>query len=182
MNKDIDVAAYIYSKTGWLDSWKLQKLTYYTQAWGLTWTGAPVFGDPIQAWDDGPVAPELYKINKYYTPVMSTELPGASADSLSASERAIVDSVLTFYGKMSRPELIERTHTEDPWRKAHDLGRNTEITKASMMGFYSKVSALGFAVPSRPELASTSITAAEFVEESRKQARIWAGTLELLAR
>ena len=33
----VDVAQVIYNKLGWVDAWKLEKLTYYCQAWSLGW-------------------------------------------------------------------------------------------------------------------------------------------------
>ena len=37
-----DVAKYILQKSGSMSTWKLQKLCYYSQAWSLAWTEAPI--------------------------------------------------------------------------------------------------------------------------------------------
>jgi len=40
---------------------KLQKLLYYAQAWHLVNFDVPLFGDSIEAWDFGPVIPNVYR-------------------------------------------------------------------------------------------------------------------------
>lgn len=44
-----DVAAAILERTGPLDTFKLQKLVYYAQAWHLVWDNEPLFEEPIEA-------------------------------------------------------------------------------------------------------------------------------------
>lgn len=55
-----DVASYILRKQGPMTAMKLQKLVYYAQAWSLVWDERPIFKGRIEAWANGPVAPELY--------------------------------------------------------------------------------------------------------------------------
>ena len=56
----IDVANYILDKMGELTTMKLQKLTYYCQAWSLAWDEKPLFEDDFEAWANGPVSRKLY--------------------------------------------------------------------------------------------------------------------------
>src|SRR5258708_570857 len=55
-----DVAAYILGKCGPMTAMKLQKLVYYSQAWGLVWDERPLFAEQIEAWANGPVVRDLY--------------------------------------------------------------------------------------------------------------------------
>ena len=55
-----DVAAYIVARFGRIDTFKLQKLLYYSQAWHLVWDGEPLFEDEIEAWAAGPVVRSVY--------------------------------------------------------------------------------------------------------------------------
>lgn len=182
MIRDIDVAAYIFGRVGWVDSWKLQKLTYYAQSWSLAWTGRPLFQEPIQAWDDGPVAPVLYQVNKYETGPMGTDLPGAAAKNLHPDAAKIVDSVLDFYGKLNKEALIELTHGEAPWRDAYAEQRNTEISRRAMLRFYTKLSAIGGAVPDRPDLEPAAVPSDRLDTRAEYLRQKWSGTLELLAQ
>lgn len=59
-----DVAAYILDKCGRMTVMKLQKLTYYSQAWHLVWTEKPLFDNRIEAWANGPVVRELYNLHR----------------------------------------------------------------------------------------------------------------------
>lgn len=54
-----DVAGLILARLGPMDAWKLQKLTYYAQAWSLAWDGRPLFADRVEAWANGPVTRSL---------------------------------------------------------------------------------------------------------------------------
>jgi len=182
MIRDIDVAAMIYGRLGWIDSWKLQKLTYYSQSWALAWTGQPLFRDQIQAWDDGPVAPELFRVNKWESGPMSTHLPGAAVERLHEDAQKIVDSVLNFYSGLNKVALIELTHGEAPWHEAYINGRNSEITRSAMLSYYTKLSAIGGAVPARPDLGVTTVPVERLETRSAFLTQRWAKTLELLAQ
>ncbi|GHU75690.1 hypothetical protein AGMMS49992_20150 [Clostridia bacterium] len=38
---------------------RLQSLLFYAQGWSLVLRGEPLFDDPIEAWDHGPVVPSV---------------------------------------------------------------------------------------------------------------------------
>jgi uncharacterized phage-associated protein len=134
-----DVAAYILSKRSPLTAMKLQKLVYYAQAWSLVWDEEPLFSERIEAWANGPVAPELYKIHKGWLKV--TSWPKGDPSALSKKQRESVDAVIKFYGRLSAQALSDLTHAEDPWRRARvglsPIERSSRaITHAAMMEFY----------------------------------------------
>src|SRR5680860_208464 len=60
----LDVAEYILKETGSMTTMKLQKLVYYSQAWSLVWDEKPLFGEPIEAWANGPVVRALYEAHR----------------------------------------------------------------------------------------------------------------------
>ena len=64
MYSAIDIARYIiwYCKNhGYtISNLKLQKILYFVQAEFLVSAGAPCFYQDIEAWDFGPVIPEVY--------------------------------------------------------------------------------------------------------------------------
>jgi len=45
---------------------KLQKLLYFLHGWHLAITGVPVVDEGFQAWDYGPVIPELYQQLRHF--------------------------------------------------------------------------------------------------------------------
>ncbi len=140
-----DVALYMLSKQGKLSAMKLQKLCYYAQAWSLVWDGRPLFGEPIEAWANGPVCPDLYKQHKGMFEVTTDTFRGRGDSSVFGPEETeTLNAVLDYYGDKSPYWLSELTHAEAPWkdaRKGLDLGERgkTEISLASMAEYYSSL-------------------------------------------
>ena len=123
-----------------MTTWKLQKLLYYCQAWSLVWEEKPLFRAEIQAWANGPVVPELYRLHRGKFEVGSW--PRGDADKLAEADRAVVDAVLDFYGDKTSQWLSDLTHRERPWRDARGSlaagERGTQpISLASMHEYYS---------------------------------------------
>jgi uncharacterized phage-associated protein len=137
-----DVAQYILAKQGEMTAMKLQKLVYYAQAWHIAWTDNVLFPERIEAWKDGPVCPELYKMHARAFRV--SRLRKGDASALIEVERATVDKVMDYYGDKAPQWLSDLTHMEDPWMKARDgapLGStsNAEITPKSMGEYYASL-------------------------------------------
>lgn len=110
-----DVAAYILGQAGEMSTWKLQKLVYYSQAWSLVWDNRPLFPEPIEAWANGPVCPDLYKAHRGQFLVRWI---AGNPDNLDDDARETVDGVVAFYGKFTSQQLSDLTHLEWPWRQA----------------------------------------------------------------
>ena len=187
MTTAIDVGQYIYDKIGWVDSWRLQKLTYYVHAWGLAWDGDPIFEGEFEAWKDGPVSRELYIANKYNpNGVVSAKLPGASVDSLSARQRVVIDRVLDFYGKWGKTRLIDQTHREEPWVEArHGLpdyvGCSEQLKTETIQSYYGRVAMSGVDCPPAPQPSAQEYSPEMYESALADETRKWADTLEWLA-
>ena len=168
------VAQYIAAKYPSGGELQRQKLLYYCQAWTLVWTGRPLFPDPIEAWQKGPVVPSVR--NRKVTP---------NLEAISAEDRSAVDAVLDFYGGMSGQQLMDLTHEEQPWqhawgeRSAVDNG-DEEILHVDMLRFYSQLSLNG----NCPNFKGTSIAADsdEVREVAAAAATYWKEALDLLAK
>jgi uncharacterized phage-associated protein len=137
-----DVAAYILKKTGSLTTWKLQKLVYYCQAWSLVWDEKPLFSARIEAWANGPVVPQLYRLHRGQFKVSAWSQ--GDLQRLNDTERETIDAVLKFYGKQTSQWLSDLTHREDPWINARrgvpaDAPSNAEITIGSMSDYYNNL-------------------------------------------
>jgi uncharacterized phage-associated protein len=137
-----DVAAAVLERAGEIDTWKLQKLVYYCQAWHLVWDGDALFADKIEAWADGPVVRKLYHSHKGSFKVSSW--PRGDASTLTQPETETVDAVVEAYGHLSGRQLSHLTHSEAPWRDARaglSPGERSEveITKEAMAEYYRAV-------------------------------------------
>ena len=139
-----DIAAYILEKHGPLTHMKLQKLTYYSQAWSLVWDEEPLFDEPIQAWINGPVVRTLYADLRQLFKVRREDLTSGNSGTLTESQRETVEAVLETYGPKSSQWLSDLTHMERPWQEAREglapNDRSTrEITHAAMAEYYGSL-------------------------------------------
>lgn len=147
MENAIDVAAYIVQqyfilKHESIDTLKLQKLLYYSQAWNLVWFDAPLFRERIEAWRNGPVVREVYEAHKGEFSVQV--VPEGSPNGIDPYSSIVVDKIIDFYGKHSGHYLSELTHFEDPWKEARkglspSEPSNNEISHDSMRRYYSNL-------------------------------------------
>jgi uncharacterized phage-associated protein len=98
---------------------RLQKLCYFAYAWYLTFFGERLFEERFEAWEDGPVCPELFEkyedYNRMPIPKSKQELEQVipKAD-LHEFLRAIYDA----HGSLKAVELHQLACSEEPWRLA----------------------------------------------------------------
>jgi len=113
---------------------KLQKLVYYAQGFCLALRGHPLFEETIEAWEHGPVIPELYEHYKKYEnePIPKpTELNYSKFDD---ETRELLNEVYKVYGQYSASGLRTLTHEESPWE---DTQRGKVISHELMRDFFA---------------------------------------------
>jgi uncharacterized phage-associated protein len=91
---------------------KEHKLLYYCQAFHVAAFGEPLFRETISAWDMGPVVGEFWHEEQEH------RTPGSS-DALSEAELNTVGYVVSRYGRLSARDLINLSHSEEPWQRAN---------------------------------------------------------------
>jgi uncharacterized phage-associated protein len=129
---------------------KLQKLVYYAQGLYLAMQAEPLFRDPIEAWDQGPVVPGLYRAFKHRGNRAIEPPEVFDADEYLPEVREILDAVLTVYGQFSAWKLREIMQSEPPWR---DTPRQGEITHQALRDFFATIVDAGRedrAIPGEP--------------------------------
>jgi len=134
-----DVAAYFLSLAeedagDLISNLKLQKLVYYAQGFHLAVFDKPLFPEDIQAWEHGPVVPELYHHYKHHGagPIPPPEVFDFSI--LNKDNRELLDEVYSVLGQFSAWKLRNMTHEEPPWREAYN--GNGLITHESMREYF----------------------------------------------
>ena len=137
-----NVARYIIENVGEMTTMKLQKLTYYCQAWSLAWDGEPLFDEDFQAWANGPVSPELYRKHAGVFRIDREFLKDKHFDNFTPEQIETMNAVIRDYGDSSAMELSNMTHQERPWKEARigvsDGERSTEVVdKEVMQEFYA---------------------------------------------
>lgn len=140
--KIFDISNWFLSKSS-MSHKKLQKLTYYAQAWSLALLNEPLFEEHFEAWVHGPVNVELYnKYNEYgWKNIPQQDYTGAK---LSEEIINVLESVYFTYGEFSANQLEWKTHQELPWLEARKgLGdwdkSNNIISNETMKQYYKSV-------------------------------------------
>lgn len=106
---------------GDLTNLKLQKLLFYTQVLSILRTGKVLFDNTIEAWEYGPVVPDVYREYKSYgRNVLETTSPNLLFEP--ANKKIIIDEVIKDKGRFTGITLMEMTHQLDSWK----LARNSE--------------------------------------------------------
>ncbi|WAC50298.1 Panacea domain-containing protein [Frigoribacterium sp. SL97] len=181
MTNAVDVAAFITGalKLPLYDTKKLQKLVYFSQAWALAWTGKPLFADDFEAWPDGPVAPAVYRVQKYEAARLH------EPSNLSADEADIVTSVVDFYGQLSYTDLVDLTHEHTPWLdaragRAPDAPSHVKVPRDAIRTFYTRQAIMSADGPVRRGRVS-QVSDVDAHRLGRRASSDWAEGLALLA-
>jgi len=119
---------------------ELQKLVYFVYCEYLKMFGEEMFVDDFEAWDYGPVIPEIYyslqkygksEIVHYNDPEIMAELQSRiikfeEHDKLLKA----IDRTIEKYGDLKGFQLVDKTHIPDsPWNRVYRRGRNEVISK-----------------------------------------------------
>jgi len=122
---------------------KLQKLTYYAEAWGWALFDRSVINDDnFEAWVHGPVSPKLY--DQYRSYGWNQISKKTSKTAISEEIENLLESVWVTYGDKSANELEALTHTEIPWKNARvgyqeNENSNVQIKSQDMREFYLSI-------------------------------------------
>lgn len=113
---------------------KLQKLLYYTKAWGLV-SGELDVGGQFKAWKNGPVNGYIYHQFKEFgdQPIPAEHKAGP----ISHTKKKLIDFILESYAPCDAITLSAMTHEEDPWEQTP---KNEVISEQAIKEFYSQQS------------------------------------------
>lgn len=118
---------------------KLQKLLYYAQAWYLVNYGTPLFKEPIEAWELGPVVKEVYsQYKKFKAAPITYQSTNLESDIFTKKQIRYLDEFYDVFSKFTAHELVNMTHNEAPWKEAFE-NKEKEITLNAMRQYYTKI-------------------------------------------
>lgn len=116
---------------------KLQKLLYYVQLYYLGRYFSPMVSHKFEAWEHGPVYPEIYSdLKKCGSQTIFPEDIQGDSSALSKKEKELIEEVMLTYAKLSAWQLCYKTHAEMPWKNAWEKGKSTPISMEDMKIFY----------------------------------------------
>ena len=126
-----------------LSNMQLQKLVYIAFGYYAAILNEPLFEDEIQAWNYGPVIPNLYHLLKKYGAGEVTDFVDAST-TITADDPAskIIEGVWNTYIKYDGIQLSKLTHEEGtPWSNVWNKDqRNATIPLAVIRQHYEHLS------------------------------------------
>ncbi len=118
---------------------KLQKILYFVQAEFLVVKDQPCFAERIEAWDFGPVVPDIYHRYKIYG---SANIPFVLQNDtfpFSTEDQKLIDGIIDECSKYAASTLVEITHNQSPWKDAYRPYCNATISNESIKSYFKEV-------------------------------------------
>lgn len=116
---------------------KLQKILYLMQAEFLIAIKHPCFIDAIEAWDFGPVIPDVYYHYRVFGAGTIPYLDDLEYCPFTENEKAIADDIINTCASYSSAELNNMIHKQTPWIDAFHADDHT-ITNDSLVKFFQE--------------------------------------------
>lgn len=117
---------------------KLQKLSYYVQAWSLVLAEEQMFEEEFIASVNGAKNLQLYELHKNRFKISNGEDCSSCSSNFTAVQREIIEKVVMLYGKYNSQQLCDLNRNEDPWLKAMARsGVDSIISLADMREYYA---------------------------------------------
>jgi len=143
MHSSIDVANYFLKRVQEdkrdLTPLQLMKLVFLSHGWMLGVYWRHFIKDPIEAWEYGPIIPNLYnKIKQFKSSPVNYPIEKETGINFDAGEKEVLDQVYREYGKLSGIQLSSITHVSgSPWENTWERGgRNSVISNDLIMEYY----------------------------------------------
>ena len=139
----LDIAKYIiwYCKEkGYpISNLRLQKVLYFVQADFLINRDIPCFMESIEAWDFGPVVPEVYHKYKIFgSSMIPSFICGSIAEKIRTLDKEMINEIVDLCAGKSTSELVDITHQQEPWKNAYRKYCNNIITNESIRKYFTE--------------------------------------------
>lgn len=116
---------------------RLQKLLYFVQALFIVnqENNNPCFYQDIEAWDCGPVIPEVYAEYKFFG---GNSIPEQNESKLyiTQKDKDLIDSMLDACSKITTNGLGAIAQSQNPWKNAFYWQINRIISKESIKKYF----------------------------------------------
>lgn len=119
----------------------LLKLTYIAHGWHLETQNAPLFGNRIEAWQYGPVIPEVYNDFRSQGVTVQKIVNTVRSCDLDPADELLLEQVWKIYGMLPALRLSEMTHVPGgPWDVASRMrGHYARIPDELIQDHYSEL-------------------------------------------
>ena len=113
---------------------KLQKLLYYAQGFALARFNAPLFRDPIYAWEHGPVVKSVWTAYRDNGAATLPRPHGLESSAIDDRARAVLEQAYVEMGQFEAWALRQMTHAERPWS---ETAANEQIPVGLMREYFT---------------------------------------------
>lgn len=153
----LDVSQYVIKYSNDQDygisNLKLQKILYFIQAYFLIRKNEPCFANKIEAWDIGPVIPDVYdKYRQYPSGDIPTEDYFSTdedniwnskrvkyQDVIADNDKQIINKVVDKFADNSAIGLTVLTQKQTPWINAYNQKYSNEITIDALRLYFCNI-------------------------------------------
>ena len=123
---------------------KLIKLVYIAHGWMLGMYGQPLIRENVEAWEYGPVVPDLYQAVKRFraSPIPPEEVgPSIDDEEFDELEEGVMNETLDIYGRRTAMQLSRMTHASNtPWDITYNrIGRSFVISNDLIEDHYEQL-------------------------------------------
>lgn len=116
---------------------QVQKLVYFSHAWLLGLGYGPLFRDPVESWQYGPVVREVYHSLKHHGAQPIREPILGQESQFSEAERNMMVAVVAQYGGIDALELSRMTHAPgSPWDQTYQRDPRSQIIHNHVIAEY----------------------------------------------
>ncbi len=128
-----------------LTNMKVNKLLYFAQGHYLGKYGKPLFQDTFEAWEHGPVIPDVYAKYKEYGDEPIKEYDADDIPDMPKDVDDILFGVARKYGVLTASALRNKTHViGSPWSQVYKRGQlHTEIPTQMIQDYFSGLEEVG---------------------------------------
>lgn len=92
-------------------------MLYFAQAYYLSKIGKPLFSDNIEAWEYGPVVPDVYR--KFRSNGSNPIICEEDKSSLADEDKETLKKIWGTFGGYSASKLVDIAHAHTPWKEAN---------------------------------------------------------------
>ena len=122
---------------------QLVKLVYISQGWSFVFYDRGLFTNRIEAWQYGPVIPDLYHVTKKYgrSAIPLNDIGNAEDIEVSQDDHVLLLEVFKAYGHLDGIALSRLTHkVGTPWRQVYNpKERRTRIPNHLIARHYKEI-------------------------------------------
>jgi len=112
---------------------KLMKLVYLCHGWSLALRNDSLILEEVEAWQYGPVIPQLYNIIKHFR-AAPVENIGCYVEAPSDEQKSLIKSVYRAYNHLTGIQLSDLTHQPGtPWSKTYPNRKQSSTIPTSII-------------------------------------------------